>query len=259
MGMLAIAGGKGGCGKTTTALGLGAALSGTPVVADADWDLPNLHRLARTYRDGRVDDDDPIRTTAGPTTGETVEVADGVSVRIDRLGGATVVPAPATPGDRDLSTWLDGVRDEFTVTDGDHREPVLVDCPAGASPDATRPLAAADATVLVTTPRRAAVRDTVKTAAMARALAAEPVGVVVVGADSAPRGTGDALDTTVLGCVPSANPPVLGRPAVARAYRRVAARLGDRLSGASDPRSGRRTSDDTARFGGSRPTGPPGN
>ncbi|MDZ5813368.1 P-loop NTPase, partial [Halorubrum sp. AD140] len=47
--MIAVAGGKGGSGKTTTTLGLARALSrrGAPVVAaDADWDLPNLARLA---------------------------------------------------------------------------------------------------------------------------------------------------------------------------------------------------------------------
>ncbi|RDZ49114.1 CDP-4-dehydro-6-deoxy-D-gulose 4-reductase, partial [Haloferax sp. Atlit-10N] len=45
--MLAIAGGKGGCGKTTIALGVGQAL-GTPtrpaLVVDTDRDMPNLHR-----------------------------------------------------------------------------------------------------------------------------------------------------------------------------------------------------------------------
>ncbi|ESS06245.1 MAG: CobQ/CobB/MinD/ParA nucleotide binding domain protein, partial [uncultured archaeon A07HB70] len=40
--MLAIAGGAGGAGKTTTALGLARALPGRVVVADADVDMPDL-------------------------------------------------------------------------------------------------------------------------------------------------------------------------------------------------------------------------
>ena len=47
--MIAVTGGKGGSGKTTTTVGLARALArrgASVVAADADWDLPNLTAVA---------------------------------------------------------------------------------------------------------------------------------------------------------------------------------------------------------------------
>jgi septum site-determining protein MinD len=63
----------------------------------------------------------------------------------------------------------------------DRDELVIVDSPCGAGPDATRPLDVADAVILVTRPTPSAVRDTVKTCAMARALGTPVVACAVVG------------------------------------------------------------------------------
>lgn len=253
--MLAIAGGKGGCGKTTTALGVAAALPGRPVVADADWDLPNLHRLAATYREDGGAGKEPERDRA-------TSRGDVMPLRVDGLGDLAVLPAPETPANHEVSRWLhrlcgaqrerDRGRDrnrerwrgrererererdreeggpaEVSPVTRPETDRVLVDCPAGASPDATAPLSVADATLLVTTPQPAAVRDAMKTAAMARALGAPPVGAVVVGADSPPDGIRAALDAPVAGCIPSVPPPVLAHREVASAYRAVASRVRD--------------------------------
>ncbi|POG57234.1 nucleotide-binding protein, partial [Haloferax marisrubri] len=57
--MLAIAGGKGGSGKTTTTLGLASALDGPVLAVDADRDMPNLHAMAGVERPGDAAADGP--------------------------------------------------------------------------------------------------------------------------------------------------------------------------------------------------------
>jgi septum site-determining protein MinD len=178
--MLAIAGGKGGTGKTTTALGLATVLgaarerptgrtggTGAPgsgvLVVDADVDVPDLHAMAGVPREPTVLDD-----------------PDGLAV--PERPGVRVAPAPPP-------TAPSAFRDRLRVLaapdhHSDHNRPrpgrVLVDAPCGAGPDAALPMAVADAALLVTRPTVAAVRDTAKTAAMARALDTPIAAVAVV-------------------------------------------------------------------------------
>ncbi len=159
--MLAIAGGKGGAGKTTLAAGLAVALARSgrdPVVVDADVDMPDLHLLADVPREPTAD-----AIVAGRPPGEAVH-------RSPELAGAGVVtagrPTSVPAALKGLSRWHD---------------PVLVDCPAGAGGDAARPLRACERSVLVTTDTPAAREDTHKTAAVARRLDATPQAVLVRG------------------------------------------------------------------------------
>ncbi|WP_227373760.1 MinD/ParA family ATP-binding protein [Haladaptatus halobius] len=114
--MLAIAGGKGGCGKATTTLGLAGTLGRTrrPVLAaDADLDMPDLHLLAD------VEADPNLATVVG---GGAVEDA---AHSPPSFSGVDVVPAPQSLGEAvDLPSALSRL-----VATADH---VLVDCPAGA-------------------------------------------------------------------------------------------------------------------------------
>ncbi|WP_363463909.1 CDP-4-keto-6-deoxy-D-glucose-3-dehydrase [Halogeometricum borinquense] len=201
--MLAVAGGKGGCGKTTTTLGLATALDGPTTVVDADTDMPNLHSLAGVPRE-------PPQNHVGH-----------VHPRDDTV---TVYPAPTNSagaheerGDRtdDGKSRLRRVRD---TADGQ----VLIDCPAGAGPDAATPLREADEVLLVTPPCTPALRDTVKTAAMADALGTNVLGAVLVRARVVPSGVESLLGCPVLGTVPPVDPPVLDAESVRRAYRKVA-------------------------------------
>ncbi|WP_276277691.1 MinD/ParA family ATP-binding protein [Haloarcula regularis] len=111
--MLAIAGGKGGCGKTTTALGIARAVARTgrrPVVVDTDLDMPDLHRRAGVSRTPGVaaaaDRDAPLATAQA-------------SPRID---GVDVLPG-AGASSAALASVLDAL--DASV------RPVLLDCPAG--------------------------------------------------------------------------------------------------------------------------------
>ncbi|PHQ39238.1 cell division inhibitor MinD [Halorubrum persicum] len=211
-----MAGGKGGSGKTTTTLGLARALSrrGAPVVAaDADWDLPNLARLASATGADRESAAD------APTVLDAVRGEREISP--DRRA-PTVLSPPDAPADADARRALGAL--SAAVPDD---SPTLVDCPAGASPDAAAPLRAADRSLLVTPLRRAALRDAAKTAALARRLDCAPIGVVAVRAESVPAGVSDLLGCQVLGRVPRAEPEPLSDSSVRAAYDDLARRLAD--------------------------------
>jgi septum site-determining protein MinD len=206
--MLAIAGGKGGCGKTTTTLGVARAL-GTrgdqPLVVDADRGMPDIHHrvgIERTPGLDRLDRTDLSTLARQPS----------------RFPGVDAVPC-GTPDRSTLASALERLR-------GRHR-PVLVDCPAGAGPDAAVPLRRADASIVVATPTEQSLRDAAKTAAMARELDAPPTLVVLT------RSDGSTEPVALLGCddvlhVPEVSAPPLEAEAVADRYAAVATRLSKR-------------------------------
>ncbi|WP_224268999.1 MinD/ParA family ATP-binding protein [Haloprofundus salinisoli] len=199
--MLAIAGGKGGCGKTTTTLGVATALDGHVLAVDADRDMPNLHALAGVPRE--------------PTVADVGD--DALSVAHESSPGLSVLPA--APGGPDSNTATQLARLESTDA------ATFVDCPAGAGPDAAGPLGVADAVLLVTTLCAPALRDTAKTAAMARALGTRVVGVVLNRTRLAPAGVSELLDCPVLASVPERKSPNSRTDGGRAAYVRVAEAL----------------------------------
>ncbi|WP_324661724.1 MinD/ParA family ATP-binding protein [Haloarcula sediminis] len=190
--MLAIAGGKGGCGKTTTAVGLArglAALGTRPLVVDADLDMPDLHH--RTGVDRRPGIDDAVKR--GDPRGVAQSATRFPAIDVLPCGGADTATAAAL---------FERLADDSERSGS----PVLLDCPAGASPDAAAPLRAADRTVLVSTPRERSLRDAAKTAAMARELDAPPAAVVLV------RSDGGVDPSELLGCEAVVHVPELSEP-----------------------------------------------
>ncbi|PSQ17569.1 CDP-4-keto-6-deoxy-D-glucose-3-dehydrase [Halobacteriales archaeon QS_8_69_26] len=203
--MLAVCGGKGGCGKTTTTLGLLRELArqGPVLAVDADRDMPDLAPLAGV----------PLAPTLG-------DLDDGTGIRDlarplpDRPTGAVV---PAAPGDdrEDLRRVL-----RRAAASGG---PTLVDCPAGAGPAAVTPVRVADRALVVTTTAPPSLRDAAKTASLARAVGTPVAGAVLTGADEVHDGIRRLLGTRVTP-VPRALDPVAA-PEVRRARRRLVDRL----------------------------------
>lgn len=193
--MLALAGGKGGCGKTTTTLGLAGTLARRgfdPLVVDADCDMPNVHHVAN------------------------VERTDGVSLLAEGVPlERAITRSTSFPGVALLTAGSRTEMDAALRATARWHGPVLIDCPAGVSPDATRPLRHADRTLVVSTDEPQCLADTALTVTTARELAADPVGALVrERAGSAPV---SVADCEVLVTVPSVQEP-FDSPRLARAW-----------------------------------------
>jgi len=214
--MLAVAGGKGGSGKTTTALGVGRALARLghrPLVVDCDVDMPDLHHVAGVEDRGGVD-----------------RVAAGESVRSAAVT-STAFPGVSllTAGDRESVPAALAALDAWGG-------PVILDTPPGAGPDATVPLRVATRTLLVATDRPQSLEDGQTTATSARGLDAEPVGVLLRRTPGADRGRWRGR-VGVLAETPTVEQP-LNSPRVAESWARVAETI-ERPHPAQDRNHGR--------------------
>jgi len=162
--IVAVAGGKGGVGKSTVALNLGAALDA--VVIDADLAMadlpagrgPDLHDVLA----GRAEPFEAVRA-AGPVAlvpcGRTLAGARGAD-------------------SRELVAAVGTLAEEYGR--------VVVDAPAGLAADAGLALLAADRCVLVTVPEEPAVAGALRTRELARELDAGVAAVALNRSDGGP-------------------------------------------------------------------------
>jgi len=195
--MLAIAGGKGGAGKTTTTACLARALAEAdraPIAVDGDVDMPDLHVLTGTPGDPGLAEY-ARAASLGAATHSAVE-----------LPGVDVLPA----GDGDVAAL------ETTLSTLDSVDrPVLVDTPAGASPVVAATLRAASGVLLVSTPTRESLEDAAKTAAMARTLGTPLYGTVLTKSDGSVEPS-DLLGCETLTHVPDVPSPLTDDSALCR-------------------------------------------
>jgi septum site-determining protein MinD len=231
----AIASGKGGVGKTTTAINLGAMLADrghSVVVVDTDLGManladfldfeietPTLHEVLA----GEADPDDAVYRAPGD---------------IDVLPSATDIEAFVKSDPANLQAVVEDLSETYDY--------VLLDTGAGVSYDTLVPLALADGVLLVATPDVASVRDTAKTGELAERVETEVRGAVLTQRSSDILNVDDVketLGTEVLAVIPQDEAVPMGidagRPLAAfapnapagRAYRGLAAVL----TGDADP------------------------
>lgn len=220
---LAIAGAKGGVGKTTTSLNLGAALRtrGFEVlVVETDLAMANIEDFI---------DISPSVTlhevlANGYAPDEAITTAPG---DFDVLSSGTAVDSYMEADVTELPGVIDSIRSRYDV--------IIFDTGAGVSHESLLPIAYAGRTIIVSTPRVASVRDASKTAEFVDRLGGEVVGVLFTksgtGRSPPPERIARQLDFQLLGHVPddtavpaaqdSLRPVVLESPdsPAANAYR----------------------------------------
>ncbi|WP_435076324.1 MinD/ParA family ATP-binding protein [Halococcus sp. AFM35] len=240
----ALAGGKGGVGKTTSTVNLGAALRAAghdTVVVDADLAMANLGAMVDLPSGPTLHD-----VLAGETPLHEALVwlpTEGPSTRSPPEEGPYLV---AVPGSRSLDAFADADPGDLSRVLGSLAEAadfVLCDTGAGLSHESAVPLGVADGVVVVTTPDSMAIEDAGKTIDFAAHAGGTVVGAVLTHAGEETDISALAADLGVemLAVVPETDaagdePLVETAPEsyAADAYERLAATLVER----GDPGTG---------------------
>jgi septum site-determining protein MinD len=231
--VLTVAGSKGGVGKTTTSINLGAcfvAAGYETVVVEVDLAMANLVDFVDIEMDPGEDETlDDVLADNTPVVDAVYDVGDSLSVvpsspDLDRYGAVDI--------DR-LEQALEHLWWHYDI--------VVLDTPAGAGEAVARPVAFADETLLVSTPRVSSVRNTRNTKAIVERAGTDVCGLVLTksgtGASPGAERVAEFLDLDLLGHVPEDDAIPFsqdrGEPVVdhaphsgaAIAYRKIASQL----------------------------------
>ncbi|MFB6309164.1 MAG: MinD/ParA family protein [Haloarculaceae archaeon] len=220
-----IAGGKGGVGKTTTAVNVGAALEEKGhdvVVVDADLGMANLGPMLEVEHD----------TSLHEVLANDATVSAALT---EAVGGLTIIP-----GEQSLEAFADADPAELrkvVKTLRNAYDVVLIDTGAGLSHEVAVPLGLADGIVLVTTPDDVAVSDSIKTSQLADRIDGTVIGAVLnrVNRNTDVAEIADRFYTDLLAVIPddpqatTDEPLIVNNPdsPAADAFRRLADSLED--------------------------------
>jgi len=210
----AVVGGKGGVGRTTSAINLGAALEQydyDTVVVDGDLSMPDMGMMLG------LDTDQGVHSVlAGEASVEDVSVT--------LPGGLTVVP-----GEHSLDAYGKANTSAFPQLVEQIRgvaDIVLIDTGTKPGSETASALQVADVVVLVTTADEPAVRNTHKTRQLAERLGTEVTGAVVtrVRDRSEIEQAQELLDVPVVGGIPVDEDGVGDEPLLTKALNSNAAK-----------------------------------
>ncbi|MEA5388553.1 P-loop NTPase [Haloarculaceae archaeon H-GB2-1] len=179
--IIAIAGAKGGVGKTTTSLNLGAALASNGYsVGVVELDLAMGNFVDFLTIDGNPEE--------GATLHDVLAEEEPIREASYRAPGGFAVFPSGTDLDGYAEASLDPLSGVLSIVKH-HFDVVLLDTGAGLSNETIRPLQLADEVVLVATPRVASIRDTDKTQTLVERVDGSVAGLVLnmSGTGNSPR------------------------------------------------------------------------
>ncbi|MFC3477581.1 cell division ATPase MinD [Halobacterium litoreum] len=192
--VFAVASGKGGVGKTTTAVNAAAAMAEagrSVVLVDYDLGMANV---------GAVLDVEQADATLHDVLAGEADAMDAVAEApggFDVMVGGTDIEDFGRADPSKLRDVAGELREKYDV--------VIVDTGGGLSHDTTVPLGLADDTVLVSTPQVAALENTEKTLELVERVGGSVAGLVLTRVGASDVNTDeavDAMDVDVLGTVP---------------------------------------------------------